>query len=173
MANNDKDDNAVGPQGTQVFNLDDINKMIDAKVAEQQSKGANVPALVGISDNVKDQTFVLSGDKVEIGRRPSSDVVVNVSSVSAIHAQMHNEGGNWKVVNLLSSNGTFVNGKKVSNLYVNAGDRISFAGAEFIFTYIDAAKSDGTKKGNGLVIGLIVVAAIAAGAYYAWANQLI
>lgn len=172
MTNKEKSKESVGPQGTQFFNLGDVNKMIAAKEAEMQSEAGAIPALVGTSNSVKDQKFVFTKDKLEIGRRHNSDIALNVASVSAMHAQIIKDGSEWKVINLLSSNGTFVNGEKVTSKVIRAGDHISFAGAEFIFTFFDPeekASSGSSAKIIWLVLGF---AAVAAGLYYAWSNNL-
>ncbi len=139
MSSNDNNKNkvSIGPQGTQVFDLNEVNKMIAAEIANAQSDTACVPTLVGISSDINGQQFILNKDKIEVGRRPSSDLLLNESSVSAMHAQIIKTGDNWKVLNLLSSNGTFVNGEKIVEKIIQAGDRIAFAEAEFVFTYID------------------------------------
>lgn len=130
-------DSAMGPQGTQVFDVDSVNQMLAAEIAESQSADASIPALIGISKSVTGQKFILSKSKLEVGRRPNSDVSIEDNSVSSMHAQIISSEGQWKVLNLLSSNGTFVNGEKVVEKDIFPGDRVAFAGAEFVFTLID------------------------------------
>lgn len=137
MTKKDNKHTSMGPQGTQVFDVDAVNKMIAAEIADSQSDEADTPALVGIGEKVSGQRFILNKDKLEVGRRPNSDIVLDDSSVSAMHAQIIRQGGKWKVLNLLSSNGTFVNGEKIVEREIVPGDRIAFAGAEFVFTLID------------------------------------
>ena len=161
MTDKNKQNASRGPQGTQVFELDDVNKMIAAEIAQSQSSSASTPALIGISENVTGMQFVLSKNKLEVGRRPNSDIVLSDSSVSAMHAQLINHAGSWKVLNLLSSNGTFVNGKKVSEHFIVPGDRISFAGTEFVFTLIDQPDHNQDKSKN-LTLLIVAVALVAA-----------
>lgn len=163
MSNKEEQDAAMGPQGTQVFDVDSVNEMIAAEIAESQSADASTPALIGVSNNVSGQKIILSKDKLEVGRRPNSDLVINDSSVSSMHAQLINTQGQWKVLNLLSSNGTFVNGEKVAEKEINSGDRIAFAGAEYVFTYVDEPlpKSKSNGKGALVFVGITLVAAMA------------
>ncbi len=137
MAKVQKKDSVTGPQGTQVFNADDVNRMIAGELLHSSSDDARMPALVGVSKSVNGQKFVLNQHKLEVGRRPNSDIVLKDSSVSSIHAHIIQNGSSWKVFNLLSSNGTYVNGKKVAESVIVPGDRVSFAGAEFLFMLID------------------------------------
>jgi len=152
----------TGPQGTQVFELDDVNKMIADKISQSQSSTATTPALIGVSESVSGVQIILTKDKLEVGRRPTSDIVLDEASVSSMHAQLINHEGQWKVLNLLSSNGTFVNGEKVSEKFIVPGDRIAFAGAEFVFTLIDEPMPGKRKSRN---FALILVATALVGAF--------
>jgi pSer/pThr/pTyr-binding forkhead associated (FHA) protein len=163
MTNNKNNETAsTGPQGTQVFDLDEVNKMVADEIANSRSNTANIPALVGLSSSHSGQQFILSKDKIEVGRRPNSDIVLNENSVSAMHAQIIKAGDGWKVLNLLSSNGTFVNGEKVVERIINVGDRIAFAEAEFVFTLVDDETQVTSKSSNSFPLILIAVGVIAA-----------
>lgn len=167
MSDEQKQNSATGPQGTQVFEVDDVNKMIAEEIASSQSPYATTPAFIGVSENMLGQQFVLGKEKLEIGRRPNSDIVLDDASVSAMHAQVIKEGENWKVLNLLSSNGTFVNGDKVVERILCPGDRVAFAGTEFVFTYIDdAAPTQSKSNGMGLVVAAITLVVAFAGILY-------
>lgn len=102
------------------------------------------PSLVGISGSVKGQSFKLNGDRWKIGRDAGEcDVVLDDAGVSAFHAQIINEGATWKLINLMSSNGSFVNGQRVQTAYLNSGDRLQFGATEFVFNL------GGLKMGGG------------------------
>lgn len=167
LDNNNKQ-TTTGPQGTQVFEIDEINRLLAEKIAASQSDDVNVAAFVGLSSSVEGQQFVLNKDKLDVGRRPSSDLVLNEPSVSAMHAQIIKRDNQWKVLNLLSSNGTFVNGEKVAEKILKAGDRISFAGVEFVFTYIDDPEGNQKSYGNLslILISLGLISAFAAIFYF-------
>jgi len=161
--NQSKSSDKTGPQGTQVFELDEINKMIAKEIVESKSDKANMPALIGVSNDVIGQQFILRKSKTEIGRRPNSDIVLSESSVSSMHAQIIADGDGWKVLNLLSSNGTFVNGKKVVQQPIVEGDMIGFAGSEFVFSLVeDDMPSQPEKSNNNLaIVGVVFAIAIA------------
>ena len=160
MSMND-DVSKMGPQGTQVFEVDEINKMVAKEILDSQSEKADMPALIGISSDVVGTQYVLRKDKVEIGRRPSSDIVLTESSVSSMHAQVVQSEGEWKVLNLLSSNGTFVNGEKVINQILKPGDMVAFAGSEFVFSLVEddeiEEESSVSNKLIPIVIGGVVI----------------
>ena len=76
----------------------------------------------------------LDGDTLKIGRQASCRVVFNDSNVSREHAQLRRTAEGWKILDLGSTNGTKINGLKISGeqLLVN-GDDLSFgtSGARF------------------------------------------
>jgi ABC-type multidrug transport system ATPase subunit len=66
------------------------------------------------------------GRQMTIGRGPDNDVVVNDLLVSRSHAAIKRISSNtFEVVDLGSTNGTFVNGQRVSSRSLNEGDIIS------------------------------------------------
>lgn len=164
-----QDQTPLGPQGTQMFDRDDVNKMIAQEIVNSQSPTAATPALIGISPNVSGEQFILTKGKIEVGRRPNSDIVLDLSSVSAMHAQIIKQGDQWKLLNLLSSNGTFINDEKIAEKIIKPGDRIGFAEAEFVFTYVDESPLQKTSsKKTPLIILSLTLAAIAVGVYFAF-----
>ena len=52
--------------------------------------------------------------KITIGRNSSNDIVINDTMVSRFHCEIIQESGTIKIVDLNSSNGTFVNGQRIS-----------------------------------------------------------
>jgi predicted component of type VI protein secretion system len=68
--------------------------------------------------------FKIEGQPQIIGRSPEADIRIPVSDVSRSHCEIAVSGKNVVVRDLGSSNGTFVNDKKVSDAALKAGDRI-------------------------------------------------
>lgn len=60
-----------------------------------------------------------------VGRAPTCDIKVNSSGVSKEHAEIHVYKDKILVVDLRSSNGTYLNGIKVQNGLVRLGDKMS------------------------------------------------
>lgn len=121
-----------GPQGTHVFSRGDVDKLID-QASQAEAGAGNRPQLKGVSVEVKGREFPLPGARAVIGRASSCDIILSDSSVSSEHARINHDAGGWRVVNLLSTNGTFVNDKRVSNEELHHGDRVRFGRVEFIF----------------------------------------
>jgi pSer/pThr/pTyr-binding forkhead associated (FHA) protein len=59
-----------------------------------------------------------------IGRAPRADFVVDAALVSRLHCRLTATDDTVEVVDLSSTNGTFVNDKRVKNARLAAGDRL-------------------------------------------------
>lgn len=59
-----------------------------------------------------------------LGRRPENDVVLGGASVSGQHARIEAEGEGFVVVDLQSTNGTFVNGRRCDREALRPGDTL-------------------------------------------------
>jgi ABC-type multidrug transport system ATPase subunit/pSer/pThr/pTyr-binding forkhead associated (FHA) protein len=72
--------------------------------------------------------------RLTIGRTPDNDVVVEDLLVSRNHASISRlPNGQFEVVDLGSTNGTFVNGRRVSTAHLGEGDLISIGSHVFRF----------------------------------------
>ncbi len=90
--------------------------------------GGGTPTLM-VSAGSFAKNFPINKMKMTIGRNADNDVVIPETTVSGSHAAIVNEGGNWFIVDNNSTNGTFVNGTKVSKQRLNNGDMIKLGGA--------------------------------------------
>jgi pSer/pThr/pTyr-binding forkhead associated (FHA) protein len=70
-----------------------------------------------------------------VGRRESSDIVLRFPNVSGTHCELSLVGGYWFVKDLGSSNGTKVNGSRVSEQRLDPGDKLSVAKHEYELNY--------------------------------------
>ena len=62
----------------------------------------------------KGQVYDVVGDTATVGRGPQNDVVIPSGSVSRAHAKLECRNGDWFVVDLNSTNGTSVDGVRIS-----------------------------------------------------------
>ncbi|MCF7553398.1 FHA domain-containing protein [Pseudonocardia sp. WMMC193] len=67
--------------------------------------------------------------RLTIGRLPDNDVVLDDLLVSRRHAELHRTGASWRIVDLNSGNGTFVNGVRVTTADIGARDVIGIGHA--------------------------------------------
>ncbi len=71
------------------------------------------------------QDLVFEKEEVTIGRLAGNDIVLNKGNVSKYHTKIVLKDGKYIVVDLKSTNGTFVNGKKLAGpLVVRPSDKI-------------------------------------------------
>ena len=73
------------------------------------------------------ERITLDTDSLKIGRQASCRIVFNDSNVSREHAQLRRSADGWKLLDLGSTNGTKINGVKITEeqLLVN-GDELGF-----------------------------------------------
>ena len=84
-----------------------------------------------------------------VGRRESSDIVLRFPNVSGAHCELSLVDGHWVVKDLGSSNGTKVNGIRVSEGRVEPGDRLSIGRHEYEVCYVPGAAGGGNGAGFG------------------------
>ncbi|MBI5106892.1 MAG: FHA domain-containing protein [Solirubrobacterales bacterium] len=73
-----------------------------------------------------------SGTTLLLGRALDCDVRFAERSVSRAHAELRRTGGGWLVVDRCSTNGTWVNGRRVERARVADGDELQLGGARVV-----------------------------------------
>ena len=76
---------------------------------------------------------VLSGDRAVIGRSRECDVVVSDPNVSRRHAELRRDENGWHAVDLGSTNGVKVNGRRVDQVPLRDGDRVTIGVTDLTF----------------------------------------
>ena len=86
---------------------------------------------------------VLEAAETLIGRRPDADIVVALDGVSRNHAKIVRNSYGYAVIDLNSTNGTFVNGEQVRDHQLRPGDKISLGieGIELLFQPLEDEKT--------------------------------
>ena len=79
------------------------------------------------------QVFQLTAPITNIGRRLSNQLVIENKHISRVHAQIRTVRGRYFIVDLKSTGGTFVNGKRIEQAMLHHGDKISLAGVIALF----------------------------------------
>ena len=70
-------------------------------------------------------TFRLRPGAVKtVGRAQRADFIVDAALVSRLHCRLTAGDDNLEVVDLSSTNGTFVNDKRIQNARLSSGDRL-------------------------------------------------
>lgn len=81
--------------------------------------------------NGRTETFPL-GEEVNIGRHDSNDIQLNAPTVTGKHAIIRTEDKIMTIIDLGSTNGTFVNGEKVKQKVLKSGDKIKLGEVELV-----------------------------------------
>ena len=68
---------------------------------------------------------------VRIGREPDNDIVLSDLSVSSHHAELRKVAGAYRIVDLDSTNGTFVNEQRVTAALLSDGDIVGLGDSTF------------------------------------------
>ena len=80
------------------------------------------------------QKVTVGGEKVLLGRNPTADIVIDNPNISLNHAEIVKENGIYYIYDLDSTNGTFINDKRVTKKeIVQEGDKITLGLYSFIF----------------------------------------
>ena len=78
--------------------------------------------------------YPIDYDSVIIGRDDTSDIALPDASVSRAHARIsRDEMGKWSITDLNSTNGTSVNGRKISNARLSYGDQVTVGTTILLF----------------------------------------
>lgn len=92
------------------------------------------PRLLGLSGPYAGRVFSLAGPVISIGREPGKSVELPMdTTVSRNHASIRNENGTFTVNDEGSSNGTTVNGMRITSRPLSPGDTVQFGSSAFRF----------------------------------------
>ena len=125
---------------------------------------------------------------LRIGRKPGNDIVLADEKTSGVHCEIAPEGDRLVLKDLGSTNGTFLDGKRITEMVLTPGDvvtigrlRVKFRSEEdatgdagdadqFAIRTLDAARLQRRGGSFGLVVVLLVVLG-GAGGWFWWDSQ--
>ena len=106
------------------------------------AKEARIEILKG---NDAGAQFRITGSKVLLGRSTDSDIVITDASASRNHAELNKVNESFIIKDLNSSNGVFVNGKKIKEHYLSSGDVFSIGNHEYRYVEKETVRTDDPK----------------------------
>jgi hypothetical protein len=99
-----------------------------------------MPKLTLMLDRTTVQVYDLERPVIRVGRIAEMDIVIDNVSVSRRQAEIQREGDGWVVRDIGSSNGTFVNGERLTgDRKLQAGDEIAIGKYSLFFERAGAA----------------------------------
>lgn len=81
----------------------------------------------------EERRLALGAGTLSLGRAPENDIVLDDRRVSRRHAEIRFRLGRHTLYDLGSTNGTFVNGKRVSEVALSEGDRVTLGAATLVY----------------------------------------
>jgi pSer/pThr/pTyr-binding forkhead associated (FHA) protein len=104
---------------------------------------------------LKGTRFEVRSPLSHIGRGAHNDIVVTDDSVSDSHAKLQKRADGWHVVDMSSTNGTYVAGRRIQGeAPLGAGADVRFGGVKLAFRPVGALIDDA--KGTRAIAGISV-----------------
>lgn len=88
---------------------------------------------ISVLPTLRTARYSLAGVReIQIGRSQQSDIILHDESASRAHALLTCSSGIYTLSDLNSTNGTFVNGRRIKKTYLHDGDMFRIAGSYFL-----------------------------------------
>ncbi len=107
---------------------------IAANMANARANQAPAQPLAQLVDVVTRETLEVNSAHCVVGReRSAADVILRDPNVSRRHAELTFTGSDWSIEDLNSTNGTFVNNRRITRCPLRNGDLLTFGLSNFEF----------------------------------------
>ncbi len=90
--------------------------------------------------NDEQKIFSLKKDTITIGKLSGNDFHLDDNSVSRNHCKLKRDGNTYKIIDLKSTNGTYVNGKRIKERSLAIGDNITIGRS--IIKFLEEKRGD-------------------------------
>ncbi len=101
-----------------------------------------MPSWFVIQGRDQGRCFELTGEAISLGRELGNSIQLHDTEVSRRHAEIRAQGGQYVLVDLQSSNGTFLNNREVKEQPLRSGDRLLVGRTLMIFTLAEEQRAD-------------------------------
>ena len=99
----------------------------------QTNAGEQMPYFLELKGNER-KWIQINKSPWSVGRLEPVNLVINNRNISSLHAVVYEESGDWFIKDEMSTNGTFINGEKLtSKKMLKNGDIVHFAEKGYIF----------------------------------------
>ncbi len=92
-----------------------------------------MPKLISKSPEFEGQIFELTSEVVTVGRAEDNEIQISHPSISSNHAELRQNGGDYQLVDLGSTNGSRVNDEKTTEALLRKGDVVMLG--NILFSY--------------------------------------
>src|SRR5215510_10329139 len=91
------------------------------------------PRLITLNGASKGSSFPLSGNEITIGRESANTISLGHASVSRRHCVIEADEDRFKLRDLDSYNGTYINGVAIKEQVLTPGDHVRLGNIELLF----------------------------------------
>ncbi len=116
--------------------------------------------LIIVEGEDRGREFKLDKSRIRIGRSKLNEIILDESDISQFHAQIVAKRGKFIIANLGSHLGVEVNGEKVGERVLSAGDRVKIGTFQFEFQRDEAAPSEAREGFRPLHLLTIILIAL-------------
>ena len=109
-------------------------KMEAARVTRRGIKNAWLEIMDGLEADTRKE---IPRGAITIGRSTSNNVVADSQLVSKIHVRLEQSGVQLLLIDLQSSNGTFINGERIESIALSDGDEFTLGGVRSYRVHIE------------------------------------
>ena len=102
----------------------DADVVVTPKAIQYSAQTMALWARLVLKTGAQTRSFPLSMETQTIGRSPKNNIVITDPVVSTFHARIDRARDGFTVVDLTSTNGTFLNGKRIAEALLKPGDEV-------------------------------------------------
>ena len=114
---------------------DSKTRITKIQVVRPQSQGDAYLVLIYPPGAEMGKRFLLDKREITLGRGADCDLVIDRDSVSRMHARVYRTGGRWRVRDLDSTNGSYVNDEQITDSPLKDSDLVKIGAAIFKFLH--------------------------------------
>ena len=109
----------------------------NAPVSHSNPSSQSAFQLIGIEGTYANRVLSLNKERLSIGRAPENDLSLQADMLSRHHAELRKQNGQYVLIDHDSTNGTYVNDRRIQSAPLRSGDRIQLG--TLVFVYQDAS----------------------------------
>jgi pSer/pThr/pTyr-binding forkhead associated (FHA) protein len=123
-----------GGDATITFQTGELEADLEEEIhiAPEELEGGRGVLIVKRGPNAGSK-FFLDADATTVGRHPNSDIFLDDITVSRQHAEIRRGNGSFKLHDVGSLNGTYVNRERVEETNLRSGDEIQIGKFKLVF----------------------------------------
>jgi Protein of unknown function (DUF3662)/FHA domain len=100
---------------------------------EDEPEAEPEPAAAAVALTVNGKRHEVAGSRALLGRSKECDIRISDPNVSRRHAEVRQEGSAYWIVDLDSTNGVLVNGRRQKRAKLDDGDKITLGSTDIVF----------------------------------------